>query len=122
MPRVLIVDDQEVYRRHLSQILAGEGHEVQAAPSGHEAIELGTAFRPHVLIADCRLTDDTDGLHVVEAVRSANADLQAIMTTGFLAPELEKQARLAGISRIIEKPFSLDEMIHAVRDALHCHP
>lgn len=115
MSKVLIVDDEQHYREHLSTALSRDGHEVVTAASGREAIALGCRFRPDVLIADWMLKNHIHGLSVSDALRAVLPDLRTIMITGFPSSELRSAAAEAGVGEFIEKPFDLGQMRIAVR-------
>jgi len=115
--RFLIVDDEKMYREPLLFVLAHKGHEVKTASTGHEAVETGEQFFPHVLVADWRLTNDFSGLQVAEVLSHAVENLKVIMITGYSTEELRQESKV-GIFRILEKPFDLDEFVVAAEDAL----
>jgi CheY-like chemotaxis protein len=115
--RILIIDDEETYRTQLSLILETRGHEVQTAATGREGISVGTDCPPDLLIADWRLKDDMTGIDVAEALRQSNPRLQVIMITGYSAEDLREETDL-GHLRVLEKPFSLNDLLTAVQDAL----
>ncbi len=117
MAKILIVDDEEGYRLYPSQVLTHEGHNVRTAASGRDAIEVGAEFIPDVLITDWRLQSSFDGLALAKAIRAINPMLLTIMITGFSAHDVVESDR-AGIFRILEKPFDLDDVVTAVHDAL----
>jgi CheY-like chemotaxis protein len=71
MANVLVVDDEEVYRTYLSGWLTRDGHEVQIASNGQEAIEIGKAFPPDVLIVDWMLKNEYYGLQERPCVHSS---------------------------------------------------
>ncbi len=118
MAKVLIVDDEEVYRTYLSGWLAREGHEVETASNGHEAIDVGKTFAPDVVIVDWMLKDDLYGLQVAEALQAFSPDLKTILITGFPSEGLRREAMDARVYRFMEKPFHMTELSAAVRDAM----
>lgn len=122
MPRVLIVDDEEAYRRHLEIALLPEGYEVRTARSGREAIDIGARFRPDVVLTDWMLKDDIHGVHVAQALRAVLAGAQVILITGFPSDDLRAGAAKAQVSDFIEKPFKLDRVRAAVRAASTARP
>jgi len=117
MARVLIVDDEEVYRTYLSNWLVHEGHDVRSAPNGHEAIITAKAFLPHILIVDWLLKNDYYGLQVAEAVQDLTPELKTILITGYPSEGLRRDARQAQVFRFMEKPFHMSDLSTAVRDA-----
>ena len=118
MAKVLIVDDEEVYRTYLSGWLAREGHEVETASNGHEAIDVGKIFAPDVVIVDWMLKDDLYGLQVAEALQAFSPDLKTILITGFPSEGLRREAMDARVYRFMEKPFHMTELSAAVCEAM----
>jgi two-component system NtrC family response regulator/two-component system nitrogen regulation response regulator GlnG len=117
MARILIVDDEKSYRRYLAKHLAGEGHEVRSASSSDEAIEVAAEFLPDVLILDWMLNNACD-LKVAEALPEINPDVRTILITGFESERARHEALDLPIFRFIEKPFDINDLSAAVRDAL----
>ncbi|MFQ5805781.1 MAG: response regulator [Phycisphaerae bacterium] len=117
MSKVLVVDDEERYRDHLSRALLRDDHEVRTAASGRDAISVGSRFRPEVLVADWMLKSQVHGLHVSEALRAVVPELRTILITGYPSFDLRNEAQKHHVSKFIEKPFELDELREAVRRA-----
>jgi two-component system, response regulator, stage 0 sporulation protein F len=117
LSKVLIVDDEEHYREHLAKALMRDAHLCETAANGRDAIALGCRFRPDVLIVDWMLKNHIHGLHVTETLQAVLPDMHAILITGFPSDDLRASAGQAGIDDFIEKPFDLDQLRAAVRDA-----
>jgi CheY-like chemotaxis protein len=117
LSKVLIVDDEEHYRQHLAMALVRDAHLCETAANGRDAIALGCRFRPDVLIVDWMLKNHIHGLHVTETLQTVLPDLHAILITGFPSDDLRASAKQAGIDDFIEKPFDLDQLRAAVRNA-----
>ncbi len=118
MTTILAVDDDAHYRDLLKRVLAEDGHEVETATSGREAIDLGSRFRPKLLLADWMLSDWIHGIHVSRAIQAVDPDLRTVLITGFPSGELESASLRAGISRLLEKAFSAAQLRSAVRETL----
>ncbi|HPG28333.1 MAG TPA: response regulator, partial [Myxococcota bacterium] len=118
MARVLIVEDEDSLRETLSRYLAHEGHEVIAAASGQEALDAGFDASPDVLIADWMLKNHIHGLHVSEVFRALHPRLNTILITGFPSRDLLEESDRCGVSRLLEKPFDLQELRDAVMNVL----
>jgi len=116
--KVLIVDDERDYREQLEIILSHAGYQTRSAGTGREAIDIGARFRPDVLVADWMLKDAIHGLHVSAALRVVWASLRTILITGFASNDLRSEANKAGLYGFVEKPFELDEIVDAVRQAV----
>ena len=118
MPTVLIVEDEDSLRETLSRYLTHEGYDVIAAASGYEALEVGFDTKPDVLIADWMLKNHIHGLHVSEVFRALHPELNTILITGFPSRDLLEESDRCGISRLLEKPFDLQDLQDAVELAL----
>jgi DNA-binding NtrC family response regulator len=121
MATVLIVEDEDVLRETLSSFLTRRGHDVIAAASGYEALEVGLDASPDVLVADWMLKNHIHGLHVSAVFRALHPNLNTILITGFPSRDLLEESDRCGISRLLEKPFDLRDFDEAVSNAL-AHP
>jgi len=119
MARVLIVDDEEIYREQLQMNLALDGHETRTASSGREAIDVGSRFRPEVLIVDWMLRNHIHGLHVSAVLHAILPEIETILITGFSSRDLQREARQNAVFGFVEKPFELDRIRVVVEDAGH---
>jgi DNA-binding NtrC family response regulator len=118
MARVLIVDDEAGYRRYVSQRLEQDGHTVETAAHGAEGIDVGATFHPDLLIVDWMLHNDYTGIEVAQALREIDPDMRTILITGYPSNRLRRMAREAEVFRFLEKPFDLETLEEAVRQAL----
>ncbi len=118
MAKVLVVDDEPMYRKTLQEVLSAEGHNVEIAADGRSAIEIGQRFDPDVLIADWILQSSLSGLEVSEALRVTSPGLRTIIITGFPAKKLRVAAKKSGVFAFLEKPFELDVIRETVRSAM----
>ncbi len=118
MPKVLVVDDELDYRDELEFALSQEHFDVATAASGREAVQVGTRYRPDVLVADWMLRNHIHGLQVAEVVRAVNPDVRTILMTGFASRDLRWAAREADVFEFIEKPFDTERILDSVRRAV----
>lgn len=118
MATVLIVEDEDVLRETLSSFLTRQGHDVIAAASGYEALEVGLDAAPDVLVADWMLKNHIHGLHVSAVFRALHPRLNTILITGFPSRDLLEESDRHGIARLLEKPFDLADLHEAVASAL----
>jgi DNA-binding NtrC family response regulator len=112
------VEDEDVLRETLSSFLARRGHDVIAAASGYEALEVGLDASPDVLIADWMLKNHIHGLHVSSVFRALHPRLNTVLITGFPSRDLLEESDRHGIARLLEKPFDLADLEDAVASAL----
>jgi len=122
MTKVLIVDDEPGCRDYLQTHLMHPGRELLAAPGSRQAIDLGVKFRPDVLVADWLLRDGYNGLHVSDALRAVSPRLRTILITGFASADVRADARRAGVSCVLEKPFTLEQIEQALHSQAEGRP
>ena len=122
MAKILVVDDEQGYRRFVSERLARDGHTVETAETISEGIDVGTAFGPDLLIVDWMLDGGDEGIRIALALQQRNPKLQTILITGFSAERILQESEDAPIFRCIEKPFGMDDLSSAVSEALATPP
>ena len=115
---VLVVDDEELIRRSLRMALEAAGYTVQLAANGAEALARIAADPPDCALIDLRL-GDIDGLEVLRSARQTVVGLKAIVITAHGDVDSAVQALRLGAYDFIRKPFDLEEIIAAVKNALH---
>jgi two-component system, cell cycle response regulator CpdR len=119
MARILLAEDDAATRDLVQRALGLEGHEVTVTQDGLEALEKLQAApaRYDVLVTDVQMPG-LDGVGLVEKGLAINSKLRVVLMSGF-ADELDRAAHLkAKISRVITKPFTLEQIRSAVKAAL----
>ncbi|MFF5763984.1 response regulator [Streptomyces tanashiensis] len=114
--RVFLVDDHEVVRRGLRDLLDDEpGMEVvgEAATAEH-ALARGPALRPDVAVLDVRLPDG-DGISVCRELRSRMPELACLMLTSFDDEDALLDAIMAGAAGYVLKQIKGSDLVSAVR-------
>jgi two-component system, NarL family, response regulator DevR len=114
--RVFLLDDHEVVRRGLRELLeADDGLEVVGeAGTAQEAIARIPPTRPDVAVLDVRLPDG-DGIEVCREVRSSHPEIQCLILTSFTDDQALLQAILAGASGYVAKQLKGDDIVDAIR-------
>jgi len=114
--RVFLLDDHEVVRRGVRDLLEAEDDFVVVGEAGtaEEARERIPATNPDVAVLDVRLPDGS-GVEVCRDVRSARPDLACIMLTSFADDEALFEAIMAGAAGYVLKQVSGSNLIDAVR-------
>lgn len=114
---VLVVDDDKNLRESLCEILEISGLEVFGAASGLEALTVGTAKRPVVVITDFQLPD-ANGYQVCRNLKTMlGSGVYVIVMTGrILTPEEKETGSVAGVNEYLLKPFDLAAFCRRVAD------
>jgi DNA-binding NarL/FixJ family response regulator len=114
--RVFLLDDHEVVRRGVADLLAGEPDIVVVGEAGTavEALSRVPAARPDVAVLDVRLPDG-DGVTVCRELRSQLPGLRCIMLTSFADDEALFDAIMAGATGYVLKQIRGSDLVGAVR-------
>jgi CheY-like chemotaxis protein len=102
---ILVIDDDELVLRTLTELLRAHGHRILEATRGRAGLELTRAQRPDLILVDYNMPE-MDGLAVVEALKS-DASTRAIPVVAFTSGTAAEANRLvrAGCIGFIPKPF-----------------
>lgn len=117
--RILIVDDEEGVAYFLGQSLAelGPEYQVNTATSAEEALGTLTSEFYDLVITDYRLPG-IDGVSLIRKLRRLSPQTRAIMMTGYGGEHIEAEARALGARFYITKPFAIEKLMAAVKEAL----
>jgi DNA-binding NarL/FixJ family response regulator len=115
--RVFLLDDHEIVRRGVYELLSGEDdiEVVGEAGTAADALVRIPATRPDVAVLDVRLPDGS-GVEVCREVRSADEAVRCLMLTSFADDEALFDAIMAGASGYVLKAVRGTELLSAVRD------
>ncbi|MFJ8472485.1 response regulator [Kitasatospora sp. NPDC094011] len=114
--RVFLLDDHEVVRRGVHDLLDGEPdlEVVGEAATAEQALVRVPALRPDVAVLDVRLGDG-DGVSVCRELRARMPDLACLMLTSFDDEEALLDAVMAGAAGYVLKQISGTDLVAAVR-------
>ncbi|MGW5661559.1 response regulator [Streptomyces sp. NPDC003758] len=114
--RVFLLDDHEVVRRGLADLLDAEPDisVVGDADTVEHALARGPAVRPDVAVLDVRLPDG-DGITVCRELRSHMPELACLMLTSFDDEDALLDAIMAGASGYVLKQIRGSDLVSAVR-------
>ncbi|MEU3028340.1 response regulator [Streptomyces incarnatus] len=114
--RVFLLDDHEVVRRGLADLLDAEPDisVVGDADTAAHALVRGPALRPHVAVLDVRLPDG-DGISVCRELRDKMPELACLMLTSFDDEDALLDAIMAGASGYVLKQIKGSDLVSAVR-------
>ena len=116
---ILLVEDEESVREVARRGLQRHGYHVVEATDGVEALALLSAGEAPVrLILTDVVMPNMDGLALARAVRERGHDVPILFMSGYIGHEPEVEAQLAELGPTLNKPFSREELLQAVRHAL----
>ena len=117
MSRVLVIDDDDVVRMLVVEILESAGHEVIAAEGAERALGLLENSDFDLVVSDV-VMPGLSGLELLEIVRQRRASLPIVLVTGAGTYDTLSQALTRGAAGLVTKPFSHAELQAAVADTL----
>lgn len=115
---LLLVDDEELFVKNLTQVLNRRGMVVQGAGDGMTAIELLSAKGPDfydVIVLDMRMPG-MNGLATLNAIRLHSAVVPVILLTGHADLKEVSQLLKEGISEVLLKPCPIDALIATIEN------
>jgi YesN/AraC family two-component response regulator len=108
--RILVVDDEELLRKMVRNILVRVGYgSVKCASDGDAALEKLSKRRYHIMITDIRMPE-MSGLELLVKVRDLYPELAVVVMTGFGDLHTPEEARNLGAAEYITKPFKASEI------------
>ena len=114
--RVFVVDDDRDFGDSLAEAIRLDGHTVDVAYSGEEAIEKFRQCRYDVTLMDVRLP----GMNGVESflkIRALQPDAQVYMMTAYSVEQLLDEAIAHGARGVLMKPLDVPHVLHLIRTA-----
>lgn len=114
--KVLVVDDDEVSRNLLSEVLSKDGFEVILAQSGEEAISILDRGSIPLILSDIRMLE-VSGLELLKVVKRISPESVVTLMTGFGSMEGALEAIREGAFDYISKPFKLEDLRNLLQKA-----
>lgn len=120
MARILVIDDEELARFTVREILESAGHEVVEARDGVEGLAMQRAQRCDLVVTDV-IMPRKEGVEMIIEMKQEQPALRIIAISGGGRTrnlDFLKLAKEFGADKVLAKPFSADDLIGAVRECL----
>lgn len=115
--KVLVIEDDEVLRQLLIDVLSDQDYEIEAAETGEEGLRAMEQDVFDIVLLDINLPG-MDGMDVLRLVPARQPDAQVVMMTAFGTVDTAVEAMKQGAFDYINKPFSTDELLLTINRAL----
>jgi two-component system, cell cycle sensor histidine kinase and response regulator CckA len=115
--RVLVVEDEEVIRGLVDQVLRGEGYEVLLAAGGDEAIALAGSTHVDVLLTDLTMPG-IGGHELADRLRAGTPALKVMFMSGFAEGNDFSTSALPPATAFLEKPFTFKMLSERMRELI----
>jgi DNA-binding NtrC family response regulator len=121
--KILVVDDEEILLKLISDFIADEGFTVDRAPNAKSAVQLLEKNEYDIIIADKNMpgledSNEEGGMQLLEYVRTKYPLSQFIMMTGYASIETAVAALKKGAFDYISKPLSLQDLMNTIQRLL----
>lgn len=115
MNKILVIDDEAIVRTSCQRTLEPEGYDVRLAKSGQEGLDFMEKEAFSLVLLDLKMPD-MDGIEVLNKIKTAWPGTKVVMITGYSTVDTAVQALRLGAYNFIEKPFTPDTLITAVKE------
>jgi two-component system, chemotaxis family, chemotaxis protein CheY len=115
--RVLVVDDEELTRKLVSQVLLSVGYDVVAeARNGVEALEMFKMYKPELVTMDVRMPQ-MDGISALKQLKTIDPSANVVMLTNENDKETVTEILKSGALNYIVKPIKRQVILQKLREA-----
>ena len=109
MIRILLAEDEDAMRAHLTRALEKAGYEVKAVDRGTAALPLLEEYHFDLLLSDI-VMPEMDGIELAQRAAELAPETKVMFITGFAAVTL-KANREAPQAKVLSKPFHLRDLV-----------
>ncbi len=106
---ILIVDDEPLIRRSLSEFLSLEGYTAGSTSNGVQALELLKTYAADIVISDIKMPE-MDGVELLRNIKKSHPNIQVILVTGYASIKSAVDAMKEGAYDYIIKPIIDNEI------------
>ncbi len=116
---ILVVDDEPSQRELAMNLLPLLGYRVVCQDSGEKALSYLQDHHVDLVLLDMLMDPGINGRQTYERMLEINPGQKAIIVSGFSESDDVKAALHLGASSFIQKPYSIDQLSHAIKQALN---
>lgn len=120
MTKILVIEDEDSFRRVLVQMLGKAGYEVRQAGDGNQALEVCAQFCPDLVLTDI-IMPDKEGLETIQELLELSSTIKIIAMSGggkFGPDSYLPLAEKLGAKATLQKPFMREEMLSTIAKVL----
>jgi two-component system, response regulator RegA len=107
---VLVVDDDDVFRKRLCRALEERGWDVHDAGNAEETLSLAAKISPDLVLLDLKMPD-VSGLDLIEQIKQLDSTICIIMLTGYGSIATALQALKLGADHYLSKPVDAEQIV-----------
>lgn len=114
---ILLVDDEEMLRQAIADVLKKQGYNVIEAGGGHEAFEKFKASTVDVVVTDVRMPGG-DGIELIKNIKQREPGMPIVLFLSASQDLSTEEAHDIGVAAILAKPFPKNDLLEAVKRVL----
>ena len=112
---VLVMDDEEIIRDLLCEMIVGMGYRAEKARHGHEALERHRKAKhegqPYdIVIMDLTIPGGMGGRETIAEIRKTDPDIRAIVSSGYSNDPIMADYKSYGFDGVLKKPFRIEDL------------
>jgi two-component system, response regulator RegA len=111
-PSILIVDDDQAFRRRLARAFEDRGYDTSTAGDYEEAVALAQVDSPELAVVDLKMPGRS-GLELVQALRAIDPATRVVVLTGYGSIATAIDAVRLGATYYLPKPADADDIVAA---------
>jgi len=115
--RILVIDDEQMSRDGVAEVLADEGYEVAVAADGQEGIAVLPSFLPDLVLTDLHMPG-LDGIGVLNHAKNVSPTTLVMVFTADTTIDAERTVKQLGAQDYINKPLNFDDLLVRVARVL----
>jgi DNA-binding NtrC family response regulator len=113
---ILIVEDNDIHRKILSDGLTSQGYQVESAGDGFSALKKLESTSYDFLITD-NLMPGMEGLELIDEISRKRITVKSFLISGELTKEIAKEAKEKGVLECFDKPFSVHLIVKKLKES-----
>ena len=122
--RILVMDDEEIIRDLLRDILSNLGYEVSCVEDGHELITVYKQALEHktpfdIVIMDLTIPGGMGGIETIKELHKIDTQVKSIVSSGYANDPVMSNFRDYGFNDVITKPYQMQELGDVIRRVLN---
>jgi len=115
--KLLVIDDEQIVLNSVKKILGQTEYEVDTTLSGRQGLEWALSRSYDLVLTDVRMPD-MGGMLILRDIKKSKPSLPVIIITGYATVQTAMQAMKLGAAEYVEKPFTPDQLLRAVKTAV----
>jgi DNA-binding response OmpR family regulator len=120
MPRILVVDDEQLLRSTVVMILTRAGFTVEEASDGQAGLAMFHKNPPDIVLTDIFMPN-RDGIEIIKELKHSSPQTKIIAMTGggkLRMMEIASAAQVLGADYVLDKPFDSESLLAAINAVL----